>query len=111
MPLLAVTSTLLPGAADAISDFTAAVIWLSEATGSPLLAAGPAPVAAACPVCPAACCASAVAPSGADDVMSPEDGAGVTLFEALWSEALELELAAEAIRMPELLLPFRVLAT
>jgi hypothetical protein len=43
--------------------------------------------------------------------MSPEDGAGVTLFEALWSEALELELAAEAIRMPELLLPFRVLAT
>src|ERR1700689_5557848 len=101
-PLVVVTSTLLPGVADAISEFTAVVIWLSEATGSLLVAAGPAPVAASWPVCAAACLASAGAPAGTDDVMSLEDGAGVTLFEAL---------SAEATRIPELPVLLRVLAT
>jgi hypothetical protein len=102
MPLVVVTSTLLPGVAEAISDFTAAVIWLSEAAGSVLVAVGPAPVAASCPVCVAACGTSAVAPVAAGDAVSLDEAAGIGLFEAL---------SAEATRVPEVPLLLRVLAT
>jgi hypothetical protein len=73
------------------------VIWLSEATGALLVAAGPVLVAATCPVC-----ASAVVAAVAADVVSPEGGVGVIslllvklsgLVEAVKAERLVAELA------------------
>ena len=57
-----------------------------------MLVAGPAPVAASCPVCAGVCCASAIAPTGAD-AESVEEGAGV-------GSGLAFELETDATLVP-----------